>query len=299
MFAAELRPMLDEQVEDPRDVQIRQVVPEIALRLDRFDAVNSQQHLDTRYLVERHLDQFREKLISAVAAEVSRTWQMGCLVWQPLSKMSSQQPQPPPPSTSSQQHTSPSFPAAREVQNFALPNSAPPSLTVESFRAPPASLMAQRPLPEFQSLFASPSESSATSPPSPHLRPHLPRQNRHPRHPTSTGLPPAYSMSRSHTTVRQLCEEWYSGIDGQPSIRHLEEHWGRAWRRASTEDVFFGRRRVIIDELERLVAGGCSSREAAIIDLDGWRGTASLDKLVMKIKNRKKDGLNGRVGGVG
>jgi hypothetical protein len=49
------------------------------------------------------------------------------------------------------------------------------------------------------------------------------------------------------------------GLGGQLSVEALDERWRSCWRHG-TEFQFYSRRKVIIDEIKRLVAGG---REAS------------------------------------
>ena len=45
------------------------------------------------------------------------------------------------------------------------------------------------------------------------------------------------------------------GLGGQLSVEALDERWGSRWRHGA-EFQFYSRRKVIIDEIKRLVAGG-------------------------------------------
>jgi hypothetical protein len=67
--------------------------------------------------------------------------------------------------------------------------------------------------------------------------------------------PPTYQLSRCITTILDLWREWTVGLGGQLSVEALDERWGSRWR-CGAEFQFYSRRKVIIDEIKRLVAGG-------------------------------------------
>jgi len=67
--------------------------------------------------------------------------------------------------------------------------------------------------------------------------------------------PPTYHLSRGITTIPDLWREWTVGLGGQLSVEALDERWGSRWRHGA-ESQFYSRRKVIIDEIKRLVAGG-------------------------------------------
>jgi hypothetical protein len=70
--------------------------------------------------------------------------------------------------------------------------------------------------------------------------------------------PSIYQMSRTIQTVRELWDEWYSGLDGNPSIQSLEATYGCRWRPGNKERVFFSRRKVIINEIHSRASSGMS-----------------------------------------
>ena len=73
--------------------------------------------------------------------------------------------------------------------------------------------------------------------------------------PVSPSLDPdtvfPYTMCRTLTSVHDLWQEWNIGLRGSPSIQALESTYGAKWRQSSQERMFFGRRKVIIDEVFR------------------------------------------------
>jgi len=96
--------------------------------------------------------------------------------------------------------------------------------------------------------------------------------------------PPTYHLSRGITTIPDLWREWTVGLGGQQSVEALDERWGSRWRHGA-EFQFYSRRKVIIDEIKRLVAGG---REVVdVVDsLEEQRLTAkaSLSQVINALK---------------
>ena len=60
-----------------------------------------------------------------------------------------------------------------------------------------------------------------------------------------------YSMCRALVSVYDLWKEWNVGLNGSPSIQALERTYGAKWRQSSMEKMFFGRRKVIVNEIYR------------------------------------------------
>jgi hypothetical protein len=100
--------------------------------------------------------------------------------------------------------------------------------------------------------------------------------------------PPMYHMSRGITTIPELWSEWTVGRGGQLSVEALDERWGSHWRHGA-EFQFYSRRKVIIDEIKRLLAGG---REAMhVVDsLEEQRNKskASLSQVINRLKAEAK-----------
>ena len=94
--------------------------------------------------------------------------------------------------------------------------------------------------------------------------------------------PPPYKMARYVRTVADLWREWTEGLGSNPAVRRLEEAYGARWRTSQSERMFFGRRLVIIREIERR-SGSCSEAKA-IDDLDRIR--------VGELKNGSLHGLS-------
>ena len=105
----------------------------------------------------------------------------------------------------------------------------------------------------------------------------------------SPAIPSFYRMNRELRTARQLWDEWFTGINGGPSIDQMNQKWGSKWRADAKENNFYSRRKAIIDEIsKRTVAGNW---QAAVAEVDLMReqaGDLSLDKLITMIKNSRK-----------
>ena len=108
-----------------------------------------------------------------------------------------------------------------------------------------------------------------TSPPNPASRSPYPTAapaaapgDDEPHFPPSPPPPPpsSYVLSRTISTVPQLWREWTVG-DG-PSVQGLEDLYGPRWRQAHSEQVMYGRRKMIIDEIRRGQAEGINTGAA-------------------------------------
>ena len=103
--------------------------------------------------------------------------------------------------------------------------------------------------------------------------------------------PPQYQMSRTICSVKDLWREWTEGLGNEGyAVRELEEAYGVKWRPQQAERVFFGRRLVIIQELQRRIQQGEMPNQA-VEDLEYIRQhdlrMASLDKLSKHLKNHE------------
>jgi hypothetical protein len=101
---------------------------------------------------------------------------------------------------------------------------------------------------------------------------------------------PSYILSRSISTVPQLWREWTVGIRGGPSVQGLEDQYGPRWRLKHSEKVFYGRRKVVIDEIRRRQAQGISAGAAVEeVELMRQRGRLSLYQLYKLLNRQKKN----------
>lgn len=60
-----------------------------------------------------------------------------------------------------------------------------------------------------------------------------------------------YTLSRKISTVTQLAEEYFEGIDGFPSVMSLDLKFGNMWRK--NDRSFYSKRMVIINKIKDLV----------------------------------------------
>jgi hypothetical protein len=100
--------------------------------------------------------------------------------------------------------------------------------------------------------------------------------------------PPAYQLLRGITTIPDLWREWTVGLGGQLSVEALDERWGSRWRRGA-EFQFYSRRKVIIDEIKRLVAGGREAIDVVdSLEEQRLRSKASLSQVINALKAAAK-----------
>lgn len=105
-------------------------------------------------------------------------------------------------------------------------------------------------------------------------------------------------MSRSLSTVAGLWQEWKQGLSGSPSVESLESRYGPKWRTSQAERKFYSRRKVIIEEITKRIAGGMESWRA-VEEVEEVRGGKSLDGLSKMIVERRKGAVGGGQGGRG
>ncbi|KAF2177479.1 hypothetical protein K469DRAFT_807723 [Zopfia rhizophila CBS 207.26] len=107
--------------------------------------------------------------------------------------------------------------------------------------------------------------------------------------PSLSPPPPPYVLSRAITTVPQLWREWTTGLVGGPSVQGLEDMYGPRWRQKHSEQVLYGRRKIIIDEIWRRQAKGISTGAAVgEVELIRQRGQLSLYQLYQLLNRQKK-----------
>jgi hypothetical protein len=100
--------------------------------------------------------------------------------------------------------------------------------------------------------------------------------------------PPTYHLSRGITTIPDLWREWTVGLGRQLSVEALDERWSSRWRHGA-EFQFYSQRKVIINKIKRLVAGG---REAVDVvdslEQQRLRSKASLSQVINDLKAAAK-----------
>lgn len=102
--------------------------------------------------------------------------------------------------------------------------------------------------------------------------------------------PISYKMSRTICSVQDLWREWNFGLSGRPAVKDLERSFGTKWRSNPSESRYFTGRKVIIDEIERLVATNtCVSHDQAVNHLENKRlaNKGSLNWLIKSIRPPK------------
>ena len=101
-------------------------------------------------------------------------------------------------------------------------------------------------------------------------------------------LPLTYQLSRGITTIPDLWREWTVGLGGQLSVEALDKRWGSRWRYGA-EFQFYSRRKVIIDEIKRLVAGGREAIDVVnSLEEQRLRSKASLSQVINTLKAAAK-----------
>lgn len=102
--------------------------------------------------------------------------------------------------------------------------------------------------------------------------------------------PPLHQMSRTISTVPELYREWMFGLGSAPAIQALENAYGAKWRPSQAEKVFFGRRRVIISEIQRRKATGEApeiiAEELELVRIRMKTTLHGLQKWLTKVSNR-------------
>ena|SRR5947209_1290661 len=100
--------------------------------------------------------------------------------------------------------------------------------------------------------------------------------------------PPIYELFAART-VRDAWREWKEGIGGRPALEQLENDWGSALRPTRKLQIAFCRRKVVLDEVLRLVQSGFSTPEKAVAELDTRRGKLSLYALYERLLEERKE----------
>ncbi len=101
--------------------------------------------------------------------------------------------------------------------------------------------------------------------------------------------PPVYKLSRGVATIQDLWREWTEGLGGQLSVEALDERWGSRWRRGA-EFQFYSRRKVIIDEIKRLIKTGRGAKDV-VESLEEQRlaSKSSLSQVITALKLAAKE----------
>jgi hypothetical protein len=112
--------------------------------------------------------------------------------------------------------------------------------------------------------------------------------------PTATATSPSDSLMPRVTslttvyTVEDLWRQWKEGLPGEPApVRDLEDRYGSRWRPDNKVRVQFCRRKVIWDEILRLIRSGKSEAEA-VRAVEALRAGQSLNRFIDILKKRPR-----------
>lgn len=87
---------------------------------------------------------------------------------------------------------------------------------------------------------------------------------------------PRYDLYNART-VDEIWREYKLGINGGPSVEQLERDYQARWRPTGQQRTAWCRRKVIVDEIIRLIDSGKTAEEA-VADLEAQRGSLSMTK---------------------
>lgn len=96
-------------------------------------------------------------------------------------------------------------------------------------------------------------------------------------------------MSRELSNVTQAWEEWHHGLNGGPSIEEMDLQ-DKDWRASPCERKYYSNRKVIINELKRLIAAHGWTEDQAVHELEMQRGSKSLHALMKWIRQERQSG---------
>jgi hypothetical protein len=86
--------------------------------------------------------------------------------------------------------------------------------------------------------------------------------------------------------VNDVWREWKYGVGGHQSVESLEEKWQHRWRPGTKARVAFCRRKVIWDEVIRLMRSGLAE-DVAVAELETLRAGRTINKLHDLLKERQ------------
>ncbi len=100
--------------------------------------------------------------------------------------------------------------------------------------------------------------------------------------------PPTYELFAART-VQQAWREWKEGVCGFPPLEQLEREWGAALRPISRQGQAWHYRKIVLDEVLRLMQSGFPTPEQAVAELDRRRDGVSLRALAERLKKEHKE----------
>jgi hypothetical protein len=108
-----------------------------------------------------------------------------------------------------------------------------------------------------------------------------------PSAPPDGSMPRVTSLTTVYT-VEDLWRQWKDGLPGEPGpVRDLEDRYGSRWRPDNKVRVQFCRRKVVWDEVLRLIRSG-KSEEEALRAVEALRAGQSLNRLIDMLKKRPR-----------
>jgi Transcriptional activator of glycolytic enzymes len=97
--------------------------------------------------------------------------------------------------------------------------------------------------------------------------------------------PLAYTFIKAQT-VADVWREYKEGIAGGPAVEELERLWQARWRPSQAQRITWCRRKIIINEILRLVQAGSAPADA-VAQLEARRGSSGLRSLQTLIQAQK------------
>ena len=101
----------------------------------------------------------------------------------------------------------------------------------------------------------------------------------------SAGLP-VYNFICAQT-VADVWREFKEGIARGPAVEELERQWQARWRPTTAQRTAWCRRKLVIDEIERLIKTGLTPADAVAV-LEDQRGSLTLWSLQNRLRAQKE-----------
>lgn len=112
---------------------------------------------------------------------------------------------------------------------------------------------------------------------------------------TASG-PPVYDYG-TVSTVREVWQEYRTGLAGQPSVESLDAAWGSRWRPEPRGRTWYSRRKVVWDKIKELVADGLDEDDA-VAEVERMRGGGTINRLIRILQDEKKNASTAGAGSV-
>ncbi len=89
--------------------------------------------------------------------------------------------------------------------------------------------------------------------------------------------------------IQDIWREWTEGLGGQLSVEALDDWWGSRWRQGA-EFQFYSRRKVIINEIKRLVRTGRGAKDVVeSLERQRLASKSSLSQVITALKLAAKE----------